>query len=35
MADPSLWLCQVCEKPYPVPVLARDCEKKHEREEQE
>lgn len=28
MSDP--WRCAVCGRTYPVPSLARDCERKHE-----
>lgn len=32
-ADP--WKCATCKKPYPVRVLARDCEKRHDDQEDE
>lgn len=34
-AGPDPWTCAGCGETYAVPVMARDCEAKHERDQEE
>ena len=33
MSTPDPWVCGYCEKRYPIPVMARDCEARHEEDD--